>query len=52
MVNQETYVKITHLREQGWTIREIAEETGFHPATIAGRLKTEEPPTRRGQVDR
>ena len=39
MMNQETYVKLEDLHRQGWTIREIAAETGFHPATIAKRLK-------------
>jgi transposase len=45
MMNQETYVKIKQLREQGWTIAEIAAETGFHPETISIRLKAGEPPT-------
>ena len=51
MMNQETYVRIKHLREQGWTIGEIAEETGFHPETISIHLKSEGPPTRRRVPD-
>lgn len=52
MMNQETYVMIKGLREQGWTLDEIAEVTGFHPATISNRLKQGEPPvTRRVRDD-
>ncbi|MDE0135724.1 MAG: hypothetical protein OXM54_12880 [Acidimicrobiaceae bacterium] len=39
MMNQETYVNIKGLREQGWTIKEIAAETGFCPATVSKCLK-------------
>ena len=39
MMNQETYVKVHDLHKQGWTIDEIAAETGFHPATICKHLK-------------
>ena len=46
MMNQETYVKLEDLHRQGWTIKEIAAETGFHPATIAKRLKGGAPPAR------
>jgi transposase len=51
MINEETYVKVQDLRRQGWTIAEIAEETGFHPETISIRLRSEEPPTRRRVPD-
>jgi len=51
MMNQETYVKVHDLRRQGWTISEIAAETGFHPETISIRLRSEEPPTRRRVPD-
>lgn len=47
MMNQETYVTVHELRKQGWTLAEIAAETGFHPATISQHLKGEEPPTAR-----
>ncbi len=51
MMNQETYVKMQDLRKQGWTIGEIAAETGFHPETISLRLRSGEPPTRRRVPD-
>ena len=31
MMNQESYVNIEDLRKQGWTIKEIAAEMGYHP---------------------
>jgi transposase len=45
MMNQEEYVDIHALKNEGWTAVEIAEKTGFHPATIRKWLK-EGPPTR------
>ena len=51
MMNQETYVKMNDLRLQGWTMAEIAAETGFHPATISAHLKAGGPPTRRAVPD-
>jgi lambda repressor-like predicted transcriptional regulator len=50
-MNQETYVKIEELKKQGWTNKEIAEETGFHPATIAKHLAGGGPPVRRAVPD-
>ena len=47
MMNQETYVKVHELRQQGWTMAEIAAETGFHPATISAHLRAGGPPTLR-----
>ena len=47
MMTQESYVKIKDLHAQGWTIVEIAEETGFHPATVSKYLKSGPPPERR-----
>ncbi len=46
MMSQETYVKIEDLHKQGWTIKEIAEQTGFHPATVSKWLKQGPPPGR------
>ncbi len=43
MMNQETYVKVHELRRQGWTLTEIAAETGFHPATISQLLEGRRP---------
>ena len=39
MMNQETFVKLEDLHKQGWTIKEIAAETGYHPATVSKWLK-------------
>ena len=39
MMNQEKYVKVRDLHAQGWTISEIAEETGWHRTTISKYLK-------------
>jgi transcriptional regulator with XRE-family HTH domain len=47
MMNQETFVHITGLREQGWTIKEIAAEVGYHPATVSKWLHGDGPPGRR-----
>lgn len=51
MMNQENYVRVHELRKQGWTLDEIAAETGFHPATISKQLKADDPPTRRRVPD-
>ncbi len=51
MMNQETYVKIEDLKKRGWTNKEIAAETGFHPATIAKHLAADGPPVRRAVSD-
>jgi len=51
MMTQETYVKIKSLREQGWTLGEIAEVTGFHPATISNHLRNGGPPEHRQVAD-
>ena len=51
MMTQETYVKIDDLHKQGWTIREIADETGFRPATVSRRLREGPPPSRRVAPD-
>jgi lambda repressor-like predicted transcriptional regulator len=51
MMNQETYVRVHELRKQGWTIAEIAAETGFHPETISIQLRSDGPPTRRQVPD-
>jgi len=44
MMNQETYVNINDLHKQGWTINEIAAETGWHRTTISERLRNGPPP--------
>lgn len=50
-MNQETYVKVQDQRKQGWTLEEIATETGFHPSTISERLKADGPPAKRQVPD-
>ena len=44
-------MRVHELRKQGWTLGEIAEETGYHPATISKWLKADGPPTRRQVPD-
>ncbi|MDA8275009.1 MAG: IS21 family transposase [Actinomycetota bacterium] len=47
MLTQEEYMDIVALRRQGWTIGQIADSTGKHPATISSWLKKGGPPPRR-----
>jgi transposase len=47
-MNQETYVNVNDLHKQGWTIAEIAEETGWHRSTISKYLRAG-PPTARAR---
>ena len=51
MLNQEEYVKVLDLHRQGWTKKEIAEELGYHPATISKWLAFGGPPTPRTVPD-
>jgi transposase len=51
MLTQEEYMDVLALHRQGFTIAEIAEELGYHPATISGWLKAGGPPAER-EVDR
>jgi transposase len=44
MMTQENYVNINDLHAQGWTIQEIAEQTGWHRTTVSDRLKNGPPP--------
>ena len=43
MMNQETYVNVNDLHRQGWTIQEMADETGWQRTTVSRRLR-EGPP--------
>ncbi len=47
MLSQEEYMDLLALKRQGLTNREIAEETGYHPATIAKWLAAGGPPAKR-----
>jgi transposase len=46
MMNQEIYVNVNDLHKQGWTISEIAEETGWHRTTVSKYLKAGPPAAR------
>ena len=43
-MNQEHYMDLRALKNEGWTNAEIAEELGYHPATVAKLLKAGDPP--------
>jgi len=47
MMSQENYVNINDLHKQGWTIGEIAAETGWHRSTVSNYLKNGPPPATR-----
>jgi transposase len=47
MMTQENYVKIKDLHAQGWTIVEIAAETGWHRTTVSDWLKNGPPAEQR-----
>jgi len=48
MLTQEEYVqRVLELKRQGWSIREIAAEVGYHPATVSKWLKAGGPPDKR-----
>ena len=42
---------INDLHSQDWTLKEIAAETGFHPATIKKHLANGGPPKKRAVAD-
>ncbi len=47
MMTQEEFMDIMAMKRQGMSIKEIAEETGYHPSTISGWLRNGGPPVRR-----
>lgn len=47
MMTQEEYMDLMALRRQGKTIAEIAEELGYHPATVSGWIRKGGPPPAR-----
>jgi transposase len=47
MMTQEEFMDVKAMKRQGLTIKEIAEETGYHPSTISDWLKNGGPPTKR-----
>ena len=48
MLTQEEYMDVLKLRHEGFTITEIADELGYHPATIAQLDRGRRPATRAG----
>ena len=48
MLTQEEYMDVVALKRQGWTISQIAEAVGHHPATVSSWLKRGGPPVQRG----
>ena len=51
MMTQEEFMDVMAMKRQGLTIKEIAEETGYHPSTISGWLKNGGPPAKRTSAD-
>jgi transposase len=47
MLTQEEYMDVVALRRQGWTIGQIADAVGHHPATVSSWLKRGGPPPKR-----
>ena len=47
MLTQEEYMDVVAMRRQGWTIGQIADAVGAHPATISSWLKKGGPPPKR-----
>ena len=47
MLTQEEYMDVVALRRQGWTIGQIADAIGKHPATVSSWLQRGGPPPRR-----
>lgn len=47
MLTQEEFMDVLAMRRQGLSITEIAEETGYHPATISKWVHAGGPPARR-----
>ena len=46
-MTQEEFMEVQVLRSAGWTIRQIAEHVGYHPATVSAWLKAGGPPAKR-----
>ena len=47
MMTQEEFMDVMAMKRQGLSIKEIAEETGYHPSTVSSWLKNGGPPSRR-----
>jgi len=51
MMTQGEFMDVTRLQAEGLTIREIAAELGYHPATVSKWLEAGGPPAVRGRTD-
>ena len=47
MMTQEEFMEVQVLRAAGWSIRQIADHVGYHPATVSAWLKAGGPPATR-----
>ena len=47
MMTQEEFMDVMAMKRQGMSIKEIAEETGYHPSTISSWLRHGGPPEKR-----
>lgn len=47
MMTQEEWMDVRALHAAGWTIVQIADHVGYHPATVSGWLKRGGPPPKR-----
>jgi transposase len=50
MMTQEEFMDVMAMKRQGLSIKEIAEETGYHPSTISNWLKNGGPTEKRASV--
>ena len=50
MMTQEEFMDVKAMKRQGLSIKEIAEETGYHPSTISNWLKNGGPTEKRSSV--
>ena len=50
MMTQEEFMDAMAMKRQGLTIKEIADELGYHPSTISSWLKNGGPPPKRESV--
>lgn len=50
MMTQEEFMDVMAMKRQGLSIKEIAEETGYHPSTISAWLRNGGPPERRSNT--
>ena len=50
MMTQEEFMDVMAMKRQGLSIKEIAEETGYHPSTIRNWFKNGGPTAKRSNV--